>query len=54
MLAENEQDEIYYGIDEILYYLNILPIEDVAYFINKEDSNVAKKLFNELAKYIGE
>jgi hypothetical protein len=44
MLQKYEEDQIYRGVDEILFNLKHLDVQDVAYFLVKYDPDLADRL----------
>jgi hypothetical protein len=44
MLQKYEEDQIYRGVDEILFNLKHLDVQDVAYFLVKYDPDLANRL----------
>jgi hypothetical protein len=44
MYSPNEEDEILQGIDEIIYYLQKVPLDQVAFFLVKENTELAVEL----------
>jgi len=44
MLTQQEETEIYRGVDEILFNLQHLDVQDVAYFLVKYDQDLAERL----------
>ena len=44
MLSQWEENQIYRGIDEIMYNMNHIPAQDIAYFLVKFNPNLAEKL----------
>jgi hypothetical protein len=44
MLSQQEETEIYRGVDEILFNLQHLDVQDVAYFLVKYDQDLAERL----------
>lgn len=44
MLQKYEEDQIYRGVDEILFNLKHLDVKDVAYFLVKYDPDLANRL----------
>lgn len=44
MLQKYEEDQIYRGVDEILFNLKHLDVKDVAYFLVKYDPDLADRL----------
>ena len=46
MLSQWEETQIYRGIDEIMFNLKHVPVQDVAYFLVKFDPKLADELAN--------
>ena len=44
MLSQQEETQIYRGVDEILFNLQHLDVQDVAYFLVKYDPKLAERL----------
>lgn len=44
MLSQQEETQIYRGVDEILFNLQHLDVQDVAYFLVKYDQKLAERL----------
>jgi hypothetical protein len=44
MLQKYEEDQIYRGVDDILFNLKHLDVKDVAYFLVKYDPDLANRL----------
>ena len=44
MYSPNEEDEILRGIDEIIYNLQKVPLDQVAFFLVKENMELAVEL----------
>lgn len=44
MYSPNEEDEILRGIDEIIYNLKKVPVDQVAFFLVKENTELAVEL----------
>jgi hypothetical protein len=44
MYSPNEEDEILQGIDEIIYNLQKVPLDQVAFFLVKENMELAVEL----------
>jgi hypothetical protein len=44
MLQKYEEDQIYRGVDDILFNLKHLDVKDVAYFLVKYDPDLADRL----------
>ena len=44
MLMEHEKTEIYRGVEEVMFHLRHLPVDDVAYFLVKFNPKLADKL----------
>jgi len=44
MYSPNEEDEILQGIDEIIYNLKKVPVDQVAFFLVKENTELAVEL----------
>ena len=44
MLQKYEEDQIYRGVDDILFNLKHLDVQDVAYFLVKYDPDLADRL----------
>jgi hypothetical protein len=44
MLAQWEENQILRGIDEVMFNLKHIPVEDVAYFLVKFNPNLADEL----------
>lgn len=52
MLREYEQDEIFKGIDDIMFNLRHIPIDDVAYFLVKFNPKLADDLATSIFQQI--
>ena len=44
MLCQEEETRILKGIDEIMYNMRHVPVDDIAYFLVKYDPKLADKL----------
>lgn len=54
MFDPQEQDAILNRIDDVIYELRCLPVEDVSYFLVKNEPTLAKSLFDSLSINITE
>ena len=52
MLREYEQDEIFKRIDDIMFNLRHIPIDDVAYFLVKFNPKLADDLATSISQQI--
>ena len=52
MLREYEENEIHKGIDDIMFNLRHIPVEDVAYFLVKFNPKLADDLATSISQQI--
>jgi hypothetical protein len=52
MLQKWEENQIYRGIDEIMFNMRHIPAQDVAYFLVKYNPNLAEELVASIEQQI--
>lgn len=50
MLSKHEENQIFKGIDEIMFNLRHIPVEDVAYFLVKFNPKLADDLATSISQ----
>lgn len=51
-MMQHERDQIYKGIDDIMFNLRHIPVEDVAYFLVKFNPKLADDLATSISQQI--